>query len=308
MESPFPKNYKITEKATCPIIGQGSSGMNYSEISEIIYNSIKLGNRLIDTASVYNSEKGIGLGIKKALNEKICKREDLFIITKFYVQSRNNPELSLQKSLSNLQIDYVDLFLDHWPVFYNYGNNNEKYNKCPLHIVWEKMEKCVEKKLTKFIGGSNYNVQTLMNLLSFCKIKPSFLEIEFHPYLYQKNLIYFCKKENIRVISYNPLCKGNYDYHEGKEKLKLDLLNEKVILDLSKKYNKTSGQIVLNWHIKNEVIPIPMTNKKDRMKENLDSVNFKMENEDYEKISLLNKNYRFGSSLTWGVIDFDIFA
>jgi diketogulonate reductase-like aldo/keto reductase len=91
MESPFPKNYKITEISTCPIIGQGSSGMNYSEISEIIYNSIKLGNRLIDTASVYNSEKGIGLGIKKALNEKICKREDLFIITKFYVQSRNNP-------------------------------------------------------------------------------------------------------------------------------------------------------------------------------------------------------------------------
>ena len=305
----FPSNYTLNNSLTCPIIGQGTAGMGKNEeIAEVIYNSIKNGCRLIDTASIYGSEEGIGLGLKRVFDEKICERKDLFIITKFNVSERNDPEKSLENSLKKLKIDYVDLLLDHWPASYKYLNG-EKINLNPLHIVWEKMEKCVDKKLSKCIGGSNYNVQTLMNVLSFCRIKPTFLEIEFHPLLFQKNLLHFCNKENIKIISYNPLCKGNYDYHVGNDKIKTQLLDEKIIKDLSKKYNKTCGQIVLNWHINLGVIPIPMTNKNDRMIENLNSVNFKMEKEDYDKISDLNKNYRFCSSLTWDLIDdVDIFA
>ena len=169
----------------------------------------------------------------------------------------------------------------------------------PMHKFWEQMEKLVKNGLTKNIGCSNYNVQSLVNLLSFCEIKPTFLEVEFHPYLCQQNLLNFCKREGIQIIGYNPICKGNYDYHTGNEKLELDLLKEPIIIELSKKYNKTLGQIVFNWFFYKEVIPIPMTRSITRMKENLESSGFIMEKEDYEKIDSINKNYRFGSSLTW---------
>jgi len=302
--------YTLPNGQKVPRMGLGSTNISDTElISQIVYQSIKDGVRLIDTAYAYKSEEGIGIGIKKAIDENIVKREDLFIITKLWKLYRNNPLEYIQKSLKKLQLDYVDLYLDHWPCSYLYDENNNKINKIPLHIFWPKMEELIEKGYTKYIGCSNYNIQNLINLLSFCKIKPSFIEVEFHPYLIQNNLLYFCKKENIRMIGYNPLCKGNYDYHKDNEKIKNELLKDDIIINLSKKYNKTPGQIVLNWFLYKGVIPIPMTSKIDRMKENLGCMKFIMNKYDYEKIEKMNKNYRYGSSLTWHTIDdVDIFA
>ena len=198
-------------------LGLGTAQIgNTKNISEVVYNSIKSGIRLIDTAEVYGSEVGVGLGIKKAIEEGIVKREDLFIITKCYPYSKNDPENAIKNSLKNLKLDYVDLYLDHWPAFVEINEKGENYNLNPMHILWPKFESLIEKKYTKNIGVSNYNVQSLVNLLSFCKIKPFANEVEFHPYLYQKNLLSYCEKENIKIIAYNPICKGNYDYHKGK--------------------------------------------------------------------------------------------
>ena len=291
-------------------LGLGTAQIgNTKNISEVVYNSIKSGIRLIDTAEVYGSEVGVGLGIKRAIEEGIVKREDLFIITKCYPYSKNDPENAIKNSLKNLKLDYVDLYLDHWPAFVEINEKGENYNLNPMHILWPKFESLIEKKYTKNIGVSNYNVQSLVNLLSFCKIKPFANEVEFHPYLYQKNLLSYCEKENIKIIAYNPICKGNYDYHKGKEKLNLDLLNEQIIKELSNKYKKTPGQIVLNWEINKNVIPIPATSKTTRMKENLGALEFTMDESDIKKIDNLNKNYRFSSSICWNVIGkYDIFA
>ena len=291
-------------------LGLGTAQIgNTKNISEVVYNSIKSGIRLIDTAEVYGSEVGVGLGIKKAIEEGIVKREDLFIITKCYPYSKNDPENAIKNSLKNLKLDYVDLYLDQWPAFVEINEKGENYNLNPMHILWPKFESLIEKKYTKNIGVSNYNVQSLVNLLSFCKIKPFANEVEFHPYLYQKNLLSYCEKENIKIIAYNPICKGNYDYHKGKEKLNLDLLNEQIIKELSNKYKKTPGQIVLNWEINKNVIPIPATSKTTRMKENLGALEFTMDESDIKKIDNLNKNYRFSSSICWNVIGkYDIFA
>ena len=291
-------------------LGLGTAQIgNTKNISEVVYNSIKSGVRLIDTAEVYGSEVGVGLGIKRAIEEGIVKREDLFIITKCYPYSKNDPENAIKNSLKNLKLDYVDLYLDHWPAFVEINEKGENYNLNPMHILWPKFESLIEKKYTKNIGVSNYNVQSLVNLLSFCKIKPFANEVEFHPYLYQKNLLSYCEKENIKIIAYNPICKGNYDYHKGKEKLNLDLLNEQIIKELSNKYKKTPGQIVLNWEINKNVIPIPATSKTTRMKENLGALEFTMDESDIKKIDNLNKNYRFSSSICWNVIGkYDIFA
>ena len=292
-----------------PSMGLGT--FNLKEIEEVVYQSIKDGTRLIDTASGYKNEEQVGKGVKKAIDEGIVKREDLFIVTKCGLREKSDPEAAINNSLKKLNLDYVDLYLDHWPSGKYYGDKEDKKLEfVPLKTFWEKMEKLVEKKLTRFIGVSNYNVQNILIILSFCKVKPAVNEVEFHPYLYQKDLKEFCDKENIKIFSYNPLVKGNYckKHEQIINEKKLDLFKEEIIKKLAEKYSKTAGQVILNWHIHVGVIPIPGTTNPNRMKENLGATEFKMDENEYEAISKLyeEKSYRFCDS--FGIYGIDIFA
>ena len=303
----LPKFFE-SDNSKVPSIGIGTAFMT-SDIADVIYFSIKDGTRLIDTASRYGSEEGVGKGIKRAIEEGIVKREDLFITTKLGKHEMTEAEEAIKRSLKTLQLDYIDLYLLHWPKFFNYNEKGEKTHLMPMHKIWPIMESFVEKGYTKHIGVSNYNVQSLLNLLSFCKIKPFVNEVEFHPYLYQKKLSDFCKREKIIIFGYNPLVKGSYCAKTADEEHR-NLLGEELIINLSKKYNKTVGQIVLNWSISRNVIPIPMTSNPHRMKENLGSTEFVMEKEELEKIDNLNRNQRYGLSDMWNIYDneVDVFA
>ena len=301
------KNLKLNNGLTIPIMGLGTTRMQ--NIEEVIYKSIKDGTRLIDTASRYENETEVGKGIKKAIEEKIVKREDLFIITKMWLNEKEDPEKALRSSLSRLQLDYVDLYLDHWPSSKCYTGKNE-FKLVSVKDLWPKMEKLVEQGLTKSIGVSNYNVQNLLIILSICKIKPVVNEVEFHPYLYQKDLKEFCDKEGIKIVSYYPLIKGvNFKTRYGTKMIEkgMDLLNEEVVKNLAKKYGKTVGQILLNWHIHLGVIPIPGTSNTERMKENLVAADFKMDEKDIEALCSFNeKQHRFCDG--FGIYGIDIFA
>ena len=278
------------------------------DVEEVVYSSIKHGTRLIDTASKYENEVEVGKGIKKAIDEGIVKREDLFVITKMWPDEKEDPEKALKQSLERLQLSYVDLFLDHWPSGKCYNGKNN-FKLISVKDMWPKMEKLVEENLTKSIGVSNYNVQNLLIVLSICKIKPVVNEVEFHPYLYQKDLKEFCDLENIKIIAYYPLIKGvNYKSRFTKimNEKKLDLLNEEIVKNLANKYGKTVGQIILNWHVHLGVIPIPGSANPERMKENLAAIDFKMEDKDYDLISSLDKQFRFCDGI--GIYGIDIFA
>ena len=301
-----PKEITLNNNFTCPLIGIGTSHMKNE--ADVIYQSIRDGTRLIDTASKYEDEVEVGNGIKRAIEEGIVKREDLFVVTKMWLNEKEDPEKALKQSLEKLQLSYVDLYLDHWPSGKCYNGKNN-FKLVSVRDIWTKMEKLVEQNLTKSIGVSNYNVQNLLVILSFCKIKPVVDEVEFHPYLYQKDLKEFCDKENIKIISYYPLIKGvNYKSRFPKimNEKKLDLLNEEIVLNLAKKYEKTVGQIVLNWHIHLGVIPIPGSSNPERMKENLAAFDFKMEDNDYDLLSSLDKQFRFCDGV--GIYGIDIFA
>ena len=297
------------KKIEIPNIGIGTSNMK--NIEEVVYQSIKDGVRLIDTASMYKNEFEVGKAINKAIEDGIVKREDLFIVTKFWLHEKEDPEKALKASLERLNLKYVDLYLDHWPSGKSYNGNNNFKLIC-IRDYWPKVEKLVDEGLTRAIGVSNYNVQNLLIVLSIAKIKPFVNEVEFHPYLYQKDLLEFCNLENIKIIAYNPVVKGGYcKERHGKvmEERKLDLFNETAVQNLSKKYEKTPGQIILNWEIHKGVIPIPGTSKPERMKENSEAANFKMEENDYDTLdhySEQGKEFRFcDSNKIYGI---DIFA
>ena len=295
---------KLNNDFECPIIGLGTC--NIKNVEEVVYQSIKDGTRLIDTASKYKNEEEVGKGIKRAIEENIVKREDLFIVTKCWIEEKNDPEKALDNSLKRLQLNYVDLYLDHWPCGKDYTGEN-KFQMVSVKEMWTKFESLVEKGMTKSIGVSNYNVQNILIILSFCKIKPAVNEVEFNPYLYQKDLKEFCDKENIKIFSYYPLVKGRLCSPELIKEKNLDLLNEPIIKQLSEKYNKTPGQIVLNWHVHLVNVVIPGTSNPNRMKENLGALEFKMEENEYELICSLNsKEHRFCDG--FGIYGIDIFA
>jgi diketogulonate reductase-like aldo/keto reductase len=286
-----------------PLLGLGTFLSEGCE--QTVYEAIKAGLRLIDTAARYLNEKQVGQGISQAISEGLVKRE-LFVVTKLWVGDKEDPERAIKKSLSELNLDYVDLYLDHWPmqIFEWEG----KSYSIPTHVVWKKMEDLVRQGYTKSIGISNYNVQRIMDLLAYAEIRPAVLQVELNPYLIQKNLLHFCRSENIAVMAYNSLCKNKYVDRFHKEQ-NLNLLEEDLIKKMATKYGKTAGQIAINWAISQGLIAIPGSSNPKRILENIETLNFRLTKEDIDTLASLNRDARCNESTQWDFFKkIDLFA
>ncbi|MGG5790786.1 aldo/keto reductase [Bacillus pretiosus] len=241
------------------------------ELVEAVKSAIKAGYRSIDTAAIYGNEKAVGEGIRAGIKEAGITREDLFITSKVW-NSDQGYETTLaayEESLKKLELDYLDLYLVHWPVEGKYKD------------TWRALETLYKEERVRAIGVSNFQIHHLKDVLAGAEMKPMINQVEYHPRLTQKELQAFCKEQGIQMEAWSPLMQGQ-------------LLDNETLQEIADKYDKTTAQIILRWDLQNEVVTIPKSTKEHRIIANAHIFNFELTQEDMEKIDALNENHRVG--------------
>lgn len=263
------RNIRLNTNEEMPLLGLGVyKATAENEVENAIRCAVDAGYRLIDTASAYSNEDGVGRGIRQCG----LPRENLFITTKIWnnAQRLGDVEGAFLRSLERLMTDYVDLYLIHWPV-----------PGCYLS-TWEKLTEFYSSKQARSIGVSNFDIRHLKELAAVSDVVPAVNQIEFHPYWYQKELLEYCRSQGIAVQAYAPLARGAY-------------LNDDVICVLATKYGKTPAQIGLRWILQKGVAIIPKSTQEERILSNAQLFDFEIEPEDIAIIDTLNRNFRAAS-------------
>lgn len=250
-----------------PMAGIGTFLLTPDQAESAVLEALKDGYRLIDTANAYVNEKAVGRAMKKSG----LTREDIFLETKiwpsFYMQ-----EDAVEKTLERLDTDYIDLLLIHQPS----GNYVAGYRL---------MEKAYKEGKVKAIGLSNFTKEQIQEILDICEVKPTVLQTEVHPYFQELELKEFLTKEDIKIQAWYPLGHGE-----------AALLNDETIVELGKKYQKSTAQIILRWHIQAGNIVIPGSKNPEHIKANFDLFDFALTEDEMKKISGLDKNVRYYTS------------
>ena len=267
--------YKLMNGVEIPSIAFGTWKISDENICrKSVKYALECGYRHIDAARIYNNEIFVGKGISEFLKENPnIKREDLFITTKVWNSDQGYEETlkAFEASLQRLNLDYIDLYLIHWP--------NTK-NMATTFETWKALEKLYNDKKVRAIGVCNFEKHHLEELEQISTVTPMVNQIEIHPYNQQLELRKYCESKNIIVESWSPLIQGN--------------VNDTLIVELAEKYKKSPAQIILKWHLQNWLLPLTKSITPSRIKENRE-LDFVLTKEDMEKINSLNKNERLGS-------------
>lgn len=293
-ENVLPTTVKLNNGLEMPLAGFGTGDHGEDkEYIALLKEVVKAGYRHIDTARLYNTEHLIGEALQELISEGVIKREDIWITSKLWNDKNwGTPEEQMQKTLTNLKVDYVDLYLIHNPC--GGVDENGKMRNFPLHILWGEMEKLLKKGLTRTIGVSNFNVQSLVNLLSFCEIPPAVNQYENNPYNQLPDLTKFCQRFNIHVTAFSPFFRGGINNTGGTKVIgaRLDMFGDPVLVDIAKAHGRTVGQVIQNWLLLRGLSVIPKTARVERLAENLDIFSFRLTEEDCRRIDALDRNTR----------------
>lgn len=264
------KKVKLNNDVKIPRIGLGVYKIDDKHMEHAVKAAEDSGYRAFDTAYFYDNEKALGQAIKKSK----VPREKLFITTKLWndYQGYENTKVYFKKSLENLGVDYLDMFLIHWPC-----------EEDGLFIeTYQAMEELYKEGRIKAIGVCNFQQHHLEKLMEHTEIVPAVNQVEFHPYLNQQDLQDYCDKHGIKVTAWMPLMRGR------------GLFEDPVIEKLAKKYEKTPAQIILNWHLMHGRIVIPKSQTPSRISENIEAIGFELQEKDIKNIDQLNQNLRQG--------------
>ena len=246
---------------------------NDDTCKEAVKHAIESGYRSIDTAKVYGNEEQVGQGIKEGLESTGLNREDIFVTSKLFFEDfgRKNVAQAYETSIQKLGLDYLDLYLVHWP-----GTN-----EAIMIDTWKGMEDLYKDNKVKNIGVSNFNPDHFEALLAQVSIKPVINQVEFHPYFTQEKLRKYLEAQNIYMESWSPF-------------MNAQILNDETLNEIGKEVNKSAAQVIIKWNMQHNVVVIPKSVTSSRIEENIDVFDFELSAEQMKRIDDLNKDQRIG--------------
>lgn len=305
------KTLRFANSDQMPILGLGTWKSSPGDVYKAVKEALRIGYRHIDCASIYGNESEIGQALAESFEEGVVTRDKLWITSKLWNNAHGSEDVqpALEKTLADLRIDFLDLYLIHWPViirkevlFHERASDLVALEDMPIAKTWQVMEKMVTKGLCKHIGVSNFSIDKLSKLLETAEINPEMNQIELHPYLQQTDMLDFCDALSIHLTAYAPL--GSAD---RPARLKVDdepvLLEDQVITGIAQRHGVTPAQVLISWAINRGTAVIPKSVNPERLKQNLAADEISLSPEDMGEIAQIDRHRRYVSGDFWELED-----
>ncbi len=301
------KTYTLPKNAQIPSLGLGTWKSSPEDTLDAVKNAIQIGYRHIDCAPAYENEPAVGAALKECFETGSISRDEVWITSKLW----NNAHLpkhvqpALKKTLKDLQLDSLDLYLIHWPVAISndvfFPRSTKDYiplDKAPIIDTWRAMEECVHNGLVRHIGVCNFNISRLTLLKQEASISPVMNQIELHPLLQQQTMVDYCKKNHIFLTAYSPLGSGDRP-SRMKNKSEPLLLHNPTINKIAEKHESSPAQILISWALSRNTVVIPKSVTPERLKQNFDAEKIILDSNDMQDISNLEAGYRYVDGSFW---------
>jgi len=292
-----------------PLIGLGTWKSDPGEVYAAVRAAIRIGYRHIDCASLYGNEPEIGQALRDAVRDGDVTRKDLWITSKLWsnAHGRGNVEPALKKTLTDLGLEYLDLYMIHWPialkpsaVLPGSAADFMLPAEAPIHATWLGMEAAVGAGLTRHLGVSNFSAKKIRELLPRCAIKPEVNQVELHPLLQQPALLAYCASQGIHVTAYAPLGSGDRPGFVKAADAPV-LLDNPVVRAIAEGRGGTPAQVLLAWHVQRGISTIPKSVTPARLRENLGAAQIELTANELERIAALDQGYRLIAGAFWVV-------